>query len=498
MSTDDLRAALTDREEYAPDGEAILAEVAAGKGRDVRRARWLRRSWPVLAAATVTLLVVAGAVLVNIQHAAPATQFPAVPTGPGTGPAAPATTTSSTSAVASAGTSPASDTTPPSVAPTVVAGAGNGGPTALAAGSWTSLPAGPLTARTGAAMAWTGQELLVWGGASVKYEGGYDDGARYDLASRTWRPMAPSPVPGNVPDASAWTGSKLFVWGGLSTLDPGFAPDGAVGSGALYDPDTDSWRPIPPLPVKVYLGIEAVWTGTDLLVLTWDNSPTVGLHRLDADTDTWTSHTDVTLPADHQVRQLRAVAGKDAVYVFAAWSWMKQVSANETHGRDGIDLIAVDAGSGSALIVAAPTGQLSWSDPLWTGTSIAMPAAASWCGMHSCPYTFPSDVLVDPGTGQPNARAERGSGDLAQSVHAWTGEAVAELNSQLAHPDGSARTTGAAQIAGPNLDRWTSLPASPVTATVGAVWTGDAVLVWGYAGTDAAPQTEMALLTPAG
>src|SRR6266498_4050028 len=80
---------------------------------------------------------------------------------------------------------------------------------------WTELPA-PPEIRTGAAQVWTGSQLLIWGG----WFGGSDeqsperDGVAFDASSNTWGAIPPAPIPGRSFPASAWTGNELLVWGG--------------------------------------------------------------------------------------------------------------------------------------------------------------------------------------------------------------------------------------------------------------------------------------------
>src|SRR5580658_9955913 len=59
---------------------------------------------------------------------------------------------------------------------------------ALAAGSWSTFPAGPLSARSGQVEVWTGHELIVWGGMSPEGAGPLmpGNGGAYDPSSNTW------------------------------------------------------------------------------------------------------------------------------------------------------------------------------------------------------------------------------------------------------------------------------------------------------------------------
>ncbi|MGI8808681.1 MAG: Kelch repeat-containing protein [Acidimicrobiales bacterium] len=126
-----------------------------------------------------------------------------------------------------------------------------------AADAWRKLPSSPLSARAPAVTAWTGKEMIAWGGVAA--EGVLADGAAYDPARDRWRPLAPGPLSARDGVSSAWTGRELVIWGG-GDLDKGL-PDGAA-----YDPATDRWRTIALAPLSPRAGGAAAWTGREMVV----------------------------------------------------------------------------------------------------------------------------------------------------------------------------------------------------------------------------------------
>jgi len=83
---------------------------------------------------------------------------------------------------------------------------------------------------------WSGQEMLVWGG----FGGGayLNTGGRYNPVSQLWAGINPTNAPvGRVGHVAVWTGSRLMVWGGRNS-------NGLLGDGSLYDPLTDQWSPL--------------------------------------------------------------------------------------------------------------------------------------------------------------------------------------------------------------------------------------------------------------
>jgi len=131
-------------------------------------------------------------------------------------------------------------------------------------GTWRTIrPAPEIGRHMGFASFWTGQEALFWD------DGGLDQGGdplgelgvAYDPAEDRWRRIAPSPLPAGGGHVGAWDGHELLVWG-----------PGAQGKAeaAAYDPGADRWRALPPGPLSARSGADAVWTGTEFLL--WGGS----------------------------------------------------------------------------------------------------------------------------------------------------------------------------------------------------------------------------------
>lgn len=132
-----------------------------------------------------------------------------------------------------------------------------------ATSTWRKLPGSPLLAvHDGFAfVVWTGKEMLGWGGGCCG--DAFSDGVAYDPVANRWRRLARSPLNGSQSPVGAWTGRELIVLVGAH------GPDGkrlAGARAAAYNPPTNTWRRIAPLPAAG-LATKAVWNGRDLLVL---------------------------------------------------------------------------------------------------------------------------------------------------------------------------------------------------------------------------------------
>jgi hypothetical protein len=138
--------------------------------------------------------------------------------------------------------------------------------TLRAFGSWSALPRAPISPRAGASVVWTGRELLVWGGDSGLHgEDLHADGAAYDPGTGRWRALPPSPLSARVGQAAAWTGSEMIIWGGYDRVSAHRFQ--VISSGAAYDPATNTWRRLPRAPLSPRARAIAVWTGGTLVLL---------------------------------------------------------------------------------------------------------------------------------------------------------------------------------------------------------------------------------------
>jgi N-acetylneuraminic acid mutarotase len=131
---------------------------------------------------------------------------------------------------------------------------------------WTPMSAvGAPAARMLHTAVWTGQTMIVWGGTPGPRDLAptpFNDGAVYDPMKDTWAPLSQTNPPSvRQGHAAAWTGSQMIVWGGQD-------PQGYVMDGALLDPSSGQWTAIvngaAPPPGKYAL--QGTWSGTEFLV----------------------------------------------------------------------------------------------------------------------------------------------------------------------------------------------------------------------------------------
>ena len=146
--------------------------------------------------------------------------------------------------------------------------------------TWTtlSLPAGLLTSRDKPFFAWTGTELLIYGG------NGSTGGYRYNPTTSVWTTMSISnePVARNFPLHSL-TGTDLIVWGGN---------DASLGTplttGAKYNLASNTWTPMGTTNAPAYVsGMSIIAGSTSVYVYGGSNSLTK-ISKYDIAANTWT------------------------------------------------------------------------------------------------------------------------------------------------------------------------------------------------------------------
>jgi hypothetical protein len=131
---------------------------------------------------------------------------------------------------------------------------------------WRHLPNPPAGAGGPSVVVWTGSQMIGWGGGCCATSVG--DGAIYTPATNTWRRLPPAPISARH-TAGVWTGKELILLGGEAENSGGSE---YYRDGAAYDPATNSWRKLPPMPRSRAgddgsTAYQAVWDGEEVLLI---------------------------------------------------------------------------------------------------------------------------------------------------------------------------------------------------------------------------------------
>jgi hypothetical protein len=215
---------------------------------------------------------------------------------------------------------------------------------------WRRLPSSPLLSIHDGygIVVWTGRELIGWGGGCCG--DAFSDGEAYNPTTNRWRNVARSPLAGSQHPIGAWTGRELVVF------VSGFDPDGKswparLARAAAYDPATNRWRRIPPLPA-VGFGATAVWDGREVVVV---GGATAKAYAFDPAMNRWR-----TLPrAPSPVARAAAVWTGTRLLVWSA------------------GLAYVPASGRWSRLPAAPVRAQNGATAAWTGRSLLV-----WDGRH--------------------------------------------------------------------------------------------------------------------
>jgi len=341
--------------------------------------------------------------------------------------------------------------------------------------SWeaTGIGTGPASSGFGSTTAvWTGNLALIWGTA------GGASGARYDPVLDAWSPMSLAASPGARSFATAiWTGSEMVVWGGS-------APSiGLVNSGAAYNPVSDSWRATSvtgaPLARSSHT---AVWTGTRMIVFGGSASTACGSAtffadgaRYDPATDTWAAIAPIPIGVGGARAQHVAVWTGNRMIVWGGYyaSLVSPVppTCQTQFLGSGLRYDPVTDSWSLMTNVSAPLGRRG-ANAVWTGNEMIVWGGSDFNGTNTGGHYDPVGDVWRPTSlvGAPSSRSASGAVWTGNRMVVWGGAGNAE------------RETSTGGIYDPVLDVWLATRLSEAPAERAGhvqLWTGTEVFVWG-------------------
>ena len=350
----------------------------------------------------------------------------------------------------------------------------------LAEGAWQAIPEAPIEGRINALSAWTGSELIVWGGYDPRQ--GYNsptrkrcrcwlNGAAFNPSTDEWQRLAQSPITeaADVGRSAVWTGEEFIIWGGAGARLT--QPD----NGAAYNPATDSWRTLPGAPTWSLGGHSAVWTGDEMIV--WGGDVDDGGAAYDPRSNRWRAIAyNYSDPPQSRSKHAAVWTGEEMIV------WGGSATSDGDALSDGG---AYDPRQDTwRTLPEAPISSRDYPDAVWTGREMIVwggisqhkgqstgaaydPEQDSWRTIEPAPITDGLDSHHPAWTGS--------AFPASMTKPVWTGSVMVVLG----HNRGAAYD--------PRSDSWTELPASPALQRdfQTMVWSGGELLVWGGDNVDA-------------
>jgi hypothetical protein len=318
--------------------------------------------------------------------------------------------------------------------------------------TWERVPAAPIEGRYGNVAVWTGEEMLIWGGAGdADDSAGLANGAAFDPGTQDWRRLGDAPLQFAGGRTAVWTGEAMLVWGG----EVGDGSHGRPDTGAAYDPRSDRWTELPASPYWSLAGHSAIWTGEEMVV--WGGVGGVDMeHRgaaFDPERNAW--RTIAAAPLDGRHRHTAVWTGEEML----VWGGRGQAGPLATGA-------AYDPDSDSwRELPPAPISARDLHAAIWTGEEMIV-----WGGWNS------DAALSDGAAYNPLSNTWRDlprapiSAAVLETAVVWTGREMIVVCAD-----------GGLVAYSPTENQWATLPEPPIgDALRPTLLTADSqVILWG-------------------
>ena len=371
--------------------------------------------------------------------------------------------------------------------------------------SWTEISRVNAPAKRSSHTAvWTGDEMIVWGGYGGFEFGSLNDGAAYNPVNDTWRTISNvnAPTPRRNP-YQAWTGDEVVIWGGRQGEN--------LNVGGRYSPSEDKWTSMTGLNApdtfnSRFGSDQMTWTGTEIVVWGGYNQPNGA--RYNAKLDSWSTITSTGAPASRVfftntwtgdefiVWGGRTYDGEDYDFIGSygggrydpeldAWTrihglpYYRENQESIWTGNNYILWGGYDSGVINLGSIYNPMLEMTTDTSIDNAATERRPDHLFWTG---------SEMLVWGGTILENAARFNpitNSWSPITNVNApesrdgytgvWTGNEMIVFGKEIAP---SWNTGG---IYNPSDDSWvlTSTDNAPYMAKMQSIWTGSEMIIWG-------------------
>lgn len=294
----------------------------------------------------------------------------------------------------------------------------------------------PLEPRMGHVSAWTGDELVIFGGASGTTDGpGLKTGLGYSPESG-WRDLAPAPI-----GVRSWP-TSFAGWADDRMIVVGASSDGVII--LSYFPADDRWEVSPPLPEDRYGTGAVAFTGTEVVLVGGSqNDPrdTAWSYQLDA--REWRS-----LP-EPGIRPIQGMAG--------VWTGVEAIFFGGYPSSTSSPGVAYNPSTGTwRPLPPAPTAQqLQGHELIWTGEEVIA------VGGHTGPSHSIQLVIYDPSANSWRESAPLPIPAVEDLEVDWTGTELLLWGGYGSYNNG---VSAAGARYNPSQDSWRVTAPSPLSA----------------------------------
>lgn len=317
--------------------------------------------------------------------------------------------------------------------------------------------------RAGHVAVWTGEEVLIYGGASGTHQAPpLVTGLGFDPANGSWRDLAPSP------EGLAWWPTLHAVWADDRMIVAGSSQRGDAEAIVLlsYIPVEDRWLVSPPSPSERTAVGGFVWTGTEVIIAGGDlNYPDDTAWSYNPASEVWLQLPDPELPG---VEGIKGVwTGTEAIF-YGGYSAQPKSPA-----------VAYNPATDSwRRLTEPPSSWIEQHEMVWTGNEMIVYSG------HAGPEHENRLLLYNPVS---DTWAESSPLPIAATERlaaAWTGAEPIVWGGFATYGihdgDGDA-VSGEGAAYDPATDTWTVLPTSPLGDRCDhtGTWTGESFVIFG-------------------
>jgi hypothetical protein len=335
------------------------------------------------------------------------------------------------------------------------------------------IPAGcdaPFKPRAGHMSVWTGDELLIFGGASGSHDvPPLSSGLAFNPDTVSWRDLELSPEV-LTPLHAVWGGDRMLVVGWTDTDD-----DVRAVRILSYFPAGDTWSVSSPLPDDRTAIGATIWTGTEVILAGGDlNNP---------DDTAWAYN-----PAEATWRQLPDPGIERVEGMEGVWTGTEAIFYGGYTAQAASPGVAYNPGSQTwRHLPDASSGWIENHRLAWTGQQMIVYSG------HTGPGHPQRILLYEPET---NSWSESSPMPIAPRERlggAWTGDQLIIWGGYATygdHDEDGDAVYGDGASYDPATDTWTTLPSAPISDRCdhSATWTRSLLVVFGGMTTCGEPQ----------